>query len=459
MRKLVPAAIFVLTIILMMPVKAVEFNPQIPVNEYWDFTGDSFVSKNKKLGNYRIYVNNTDKNVIYALDDSGKVAWEIWGKDYRFEKFDIRLINNHLVISTQTGYGGVDVRTGGLKNSILKLWVFDQNGKLNWQKKINGSANLPQMVSLDERTFALQTSLSFQKKCAGCTFFNKTWLLKSIAAYDIESGKLVWKYANNYYGNYLEVKNNELISRSGGVGAGQFAHTYTFNIKTGALEKHVATVSDRGYSENKDVELIYDFFKKTIQLNKVFSTTTYWALGSGSQLSALVQKSLDGNLRITTGKEQLIAQGPGTSNTLYAFDEKNGKFLWKRKLAGMDGYVSDMGYREYGNTLIFSFDYITKCKNYCAEVAVCTINARKEKAKQDCLAGEKKKNGYSFQKIAALDAETGTIKWVYRSGIYQFRNAEFKLNDEKNALSFPLYNGSYEKGNILLDLNSGIELP
>lgn len=398
-----------------------KFNPEIPVNEYWHFSeqrGDNF-------GGFQLYINNTDKNVIYALNDSGKIAWTIWGKNYGFiSSPEIRQVRNHLFITAMSH--------DKLKNYINTLWVFDENGQLAWKQVFVGYIDMPQMHIIP-KGYVILENRSTQSCDSGCGILcsekpeNKCGE-NSIWAFDINTGNVIWKNTTrNYYGTYFDsVNDEELIAHSGGVGAGRFLHTYVIDSETGVFTKHYINLVDAEKSEDNSFTLIYNHIAKKISLVKTAgngfydfqSTMALWSVSAGSSLYDLTDKHIDdGQLAFRTLKKLILAYELDTAGNVitYAFSRENGKLLWKTDLDSKEFQVHTQ--QSFDNTIVFVMNYKSVCSYGCPHDSwVCIETDEMARAYNDCRTAEMKKDGFNSNEIIGVNAFNGKIIWRQLSG-------------------------------------------
>ena len=245
------------------------FNPEIAVNEYWDFSGQKMAT----FGGLKLYVNNTDRNVIYALDDRGKVVWTIWGKDYGFENYEIRQVNQKLFITA--------LYKDELGNYLQTLHVFDDRGKLAWKQTFVGGAT---MRVADGNTVILENSASTPCN-TGCGAIcmegsENACSENAIWAFDLNTGKVIWKNSTpNYHGTVESIRDGKILSHSGGEGVGQFKFDYIIDLKTGTFEQATAIVNYRELGQDSKT-LFFNPANRQLIYREAFTTNTIWKSGT-----------------------------------------------------------------------------------------------------------------------------------------------------------------------------------
>lgn len=374
--------------------------PDIPVHEYWDYA---------KIQGKHIYVNNTDRNVIYALNDAGKIQWVIWGKDYGFSRFEIRIKKNYFFV------------TSGVVNKIgkdeLHLWVFGLDGKLRWQVPFLRGADIPQMQVTEDNKVII--AVRSQKDCGlpSCIFFE-------IQAFDLDSGTTLWRSSDQLHSNYLSLKDGEktLEASSGGIGMGRFIFNYSLDTATGLVNNFEVRATDREYSLDTK-ELVYQSDSDQLLYRTSWTTNTLWFLKAGDPLFDLVKNNLNGEARITVLRSIILTQQKiDKVLLLQGFSKVDGMFLWKKELPldAVDAPISVRGEKD---------------------ILVLNIQCSK------CKPPEDDHSGFLYTtEIWGVSELNGQTIWKYKNP----RSWAGTINPETNVIA--VY---YPQGEISLDLFTG----
>ena len=373
--------------------------PEIPVEQYWAFGN---------LNGLKLYVNNTDRNVIYALDDKGKIIWQIWGKDFGFEKFEIRLKNERLFVSAAVN---------GARYPTRGLWVIDGDGKLAWKYEFYGYLDMPEMIITDSNLVLLENRYS-QPAPGG----------NVLRAFDIVTGKIAWSHGpKDFYGHYNFLQDNgNIFSKSGGLGSGRFTHQYELNAKTGAILSHKIIVDDNEKAALNHTnliqtykQLIFDVLAKKISLVKYSDVNQiYWTLSEDSELYKLVVAHQTDNLRIAILGSIIHTEEQGaTSSVSHVFSLGNGAFMWKKDFSSdkLDGIMQVW---EVGGTLGIRLDHRTSCSEFCdtcPEGQMVCVDEGPSAECSVCRQNEETAVGYVETGIRTFNVGTGDLLWEYAS--------------------------------------------
>ncbi|OGL89465.1 hypothetical protein A3H75_01160 [Candidatus Uhrbacteria bacterium RIFCSPLOWO2_02_FULL_51_9] len=326
------------------------FNPEIPINEYWDWG---------TINNLHLYINNTDKSVIYALDDTGKIVWTVWGRDYGIGRFEIFKTQDKLLIKSFI--------SDELKTIWDILWVFDGGGRLKWKHSFKGYLDMPQRLVTTENNLILENRSDNQCN-AGCGVICKedlknycretqTW------AFNLDTGKIVWRNNTpNYYGHYLSLKDGKIVARSGGVGSGRLVHEYVVGSKTGVIESQKVSIDDGEYNQDKENTLIFDLNARKISLHKRGTDTVRWSLNGQSFLYNWVYENLNGNYKTVILDEIIFSYGGNKDDEtkVLAFDKGNGELLWQGQYDTSDLGISPLKIITKDGVLLFNVSYASK---------------------------------------------------------------------------------------------------
>jgi len=414
--------------------KQVVFDPEIPVNEYWDWG---------EFNNLHLYINNTDKSIIYALDDTGKIVWTIWGKDYGIDGFEIFRKQDKILIK--------DTFVDELKTSWSILWVFDGNGYLKWKHSFKGYFDLPQiLITADNKIITENRS---DNQCnAGCGVIcrddlknycheTQTW------AFNFENGKIIWRNNTpNYYGHYLELgENGKFVARSGGIGAGRLIHEYVVDANTGIIESQKVSVDDREFNQDKENALTFDLNAKGIYLHKRWTDEKQWTLNEQSFLYKWAHDHLNGEYKTVILDDIILSYGviEDGKTDLFAFSKENGKLLWQKQHDTTDFRISPFKINSKEGVLLFNLSYISRCSNVCEQCSgwICFDKSNADEC-QACQETDKARSDYVQSAIWAFDVKTGDIIW-------KKPNLYFSEIDENNLIT---------AGTVKIELKTGKEV-
>ena len=416
----------------------VVWDPEIPVNEYWDFG---------TLDGLHLYVNNTDRNVVYALDDSGKIVWTIWGQDYGWHGFQISMTENHLFIHNPAQDDDLEV-----------LRVFDADGRLAWQHTFYGYLDIPQMKIINGETVILENRASttcnkgagilaeHQELTDNCTK-HELW------AFDLHTGNVLWvNNTGNFYGHYMNILPDGNISSNGG-GWGGFNYHYVVASTTGEVLTFSAEFEKLVYNENEQT-LSY---VPNYQWYNPDANSADWTLPANNYLFQLIKKHLyDYDLKVRpAGKILLLKEVLDDGSRLtHAVDVKTGKILWEKVFS-----QGDMDYfylTAKDDLVLLRMDYISQCSEVCEACSgfIC-IDKNQNDDCIKCREDEVNASGYVKTRILAIKPDDGSILWHY---------------DTKDAISTPTFDDNQtgianfviypeqpdqEYQNIQLDLKTG----
>ncbi|MFA6053638.1 MAG: PQQ-binding-like beta-propeller repeat protein [Methylobacter sp.] len=386
--------------------EVVAWNPEIATNEYWDYG---------TLNNLKLYVNNTDRSVIYALDpQTGKIVWTVWGKDYGINGFEIRMSHDHLFISSSTG-----------DKDYAGLWVFDKNGRLAWNHPFLGYLDMPQMLFIPEDKVVIESRSDTDSCLKGCGILCKgtkppeSWCTThELWAFDLNTGKVMWvNRTATLYNMYLGLDEANNITASGG-GWGGFNHAYTLDPKTGEVLTHVATLEENGINNLKLFEYNQNAQTVSYVYNQYPARVVKWQLKPGDGLYKLVSEHADYNkLRFLALENTLlvIETLENGSNLTYGVDAKNGKILWSADLDS--GRYSLSHARENGDVLLLDLEYISTCKKECDTcVSWICVDTEPTKECKACETKEQSAPDYSPSQIWSVNRQDGSINWKWHYG-------------------------------------------
>lgn len=386
------------------------WNPEIPVNEYWDYG---------VLDGLHLYVNNTDRNVVYALDDAGKIVWIINGQDYGWQGFQISMTENHLFIHNSASDEDLEV-----------LRVFDANGRLAWQHTFYGYLDIPQMKIINGETVILENRASTTcNKGAGILAENQelsdNCTKHELWAFDLKTGNVLWvNNTGNFYGHYMSILPDGNISSNGG-GWGGFNYHYVVASTTGEVLSFSAEFEKLVYNENdQTVSYIPKY-----QWYNPDANSADWTLPANNYLFQLIKKHLyDYDLKVRpAGKVLLLKEVLDDGSRLTrAVDVKIGEILWEKVLSqtDMDYYYLTAN----DNLVLLRMDYISQCSNECEACSgfIC-IDKNEEDDCIKCREDEINAPGFVRTRLLAINPVDGSILWHY---------------DSKDAISTPTFDDS-----------------
>lgn len=381
------------------------FDPEIPVNEYWD---------RGEFNDLHLYVNNTDKNVIYALNDYGKVVWKISGEKYGIHGFEMTFFEDKIFIKDSA------MNENGERWNMA--WVFDGDGELNWKHTFKGYLDVPQArVTVDN--YLILENRSNNKCNTGCgvvckeelqgyCYESNTW------AFDLDTGKVMWRINTpNYFGHYLQLaEDGKILANSGGIGAGRLQHSYVVNNKTGVIESQVVSIDDREFNQDKVNALTYDLKAKQVYLHERWTDNRVWTLGADSSLYNHVVENLNGEyVTLILDDGILSRRRVGSQEYLKFFSKENGSLLWEKKYETTDLgiYSSKIGTQD--GMIFTSLYYISPCKSVCESCSgwICIDKMNNEECKE-CRQKDEARSDYLPSSIWALSTLDGSIQWERR---------------------------------------------
>ncbi|MDD5437595.1 MAG: hypothetical protein PHC70_00410 [Patescibacteria group bacterium] len=390
-------------------VPAASWHPEIATNEYWDYG---------TLNNLKLYVNNTDRNVIYALNpETGKIVWSIWGKDYGIDGYEIRMKDDHLFLSSGTG-----------DKDYTGLWVFDKNGRFAWNHAFLGYLDMPQMLSIPDGKVVLESSSDTSSCLKGCGVLcegtkppeawcttHETW------AFELATGKVAWvNRTGTYFGWALSLNDDGNIDSSGG-GWGGFVQNYTLSSKTGEVISHKAILYNASAGGGSGLQ--YNQEDQTVSFingTNSYIHDTKWQVKSGSKLYKLISEHVDdGNLRLTALANNLLIDEKLSdgSNLTHAFDAKDGKFLWTVDLDSK--HFSFYKAIEYDDSLIVHLLYKSECIDICDTCPknswIC-VDTEPSKECKACQERQLAKPDFITMQIIKINRQNGTIDWKWHYG-------------------------------------------
>jgi outer membrane protein assembly factor BamB len=368
--------------------------PEIPINEYWDFG---------TMGNgVRLYVNNTDKNVIYALNGAGKIVWTILGKDHGFSSYEIRLRNDRLFIT--------DFHTDG-----YQLWVFRNDGVLAWSHEFNGYLDMPQMKIAGNSVF-----LGSRGKDGG------------LRAFDMDTGTILWEQTQKGVGTDVEDGGDVFITMSGGIGPGRLIYRYVISKTTGEVLDYTVKITDGEYGQDKK-DLIFAPMQGIVRFSPWFSDEVLWQLSASSTLYQFIEQRLHGNAITTVLHDIILSHEITNGRTIsYAFDKRNGELLWKKEQAHSEhSYVVRRAIDANG-ILVYQVN--------CADCSVPVPWAYPN------YLGD-----YNTE-LWGIDEKTGDIIWEYKRPLIWFKG----IDADAGTVTVGVREGDTIGFYVYLDLKTGV---
>jgi len=426
------------------------YQPEIPINEYWDYA---------VLNGLHIYVNNTDRNVIYALDEHGKIAWTFWAKDYGLNGYEIRHTDRYIFLTGSTG------------NWSAQLVVLGVDGKFRWIHSFEGYLDMPKMLITSSNMLVLDENNS--GPCdVGCGILcgNKPSSddyceSGALWAFDLDTGRVVWKNTTRDFYFYIqsELPDGRVQSTSAGVGPGRWSHTYVVSSTTGIIEEHSAIVNDVQFGQDNK-QLVLDENRQTISLTDYYSTTTHWTVHAPNPLYDLIQdKGQKTGLKIYVLKDIILADlgGPGNLTWMtYGIDKQNGKILWSKDFDSVNGISSS--WKTIDGVLLFIQEHLSACEEICR---TCPKNAwvcADVPPSAECDACQKKEQdapGYWQGRVWGVDALTGKTLWTFASK--SWASADVPTAGPVTDELLPVINvTTYENSTTtvrVLDVHTGLE--
>lgn len=304
--------------------------PEIAVNEYWNV---------KNFPNRHVYVNNTDKGVIYILDDAGKKLGEFWAKNYGFPGgFEIRFFEDA---------EGPVIFISNYFNKKTRLLAFDPIAvKFLWQKDYIGYLDLPQVQQLDKY------NLLFENYGADS--------VNHLSRINIRTGKNIWELndPNNFGIYYSKLNNpNELLVRSGGIGSGRWHFTYILDTVAGKFTSEFAAIDDQelaGATANKTMKLLWYPPEKVINLINTDSHEILWSAHPGDEFYDTALSGGPGKMAFYIYKNVILSERVENKTiVIRVFDINTHKLLWKTTTStGPQGDYVYAPFHEYKNILI-----------------------------------------------------------------------------------------------------------
>jgi len=380
------------------------WKPEIPVNEYWDFG---------TLEGNRLYVNNTDRNVIYALNpDTGKIVWTIWSKDYGFERFQIKMIGDRLF-----------VKGGSTDNDIERVLVFDEHGQLRWSHNFLGYVDIPQMlvgngrVILESRTTTDDCLKGCGILCQGTKPPEAWCTTHELWAFDMSTGDVLWvNRTATLYNMNMGFQSDGNIRATGG-GWGGYNHAYTIDITTGEVLTRVSTLHDR--NQDSGAGLVFDQNAQTVSFTPADNQPATWKVDQHSPLYKLISEHADVNgLRLYMGSRTflLIETKDDDSVQTYAVNAKNGNLLWSKDLDGKRFRLEL--FRETADALVIQMGYMSTCNYLCdtCKGSVICIDEAPPKECTNCRKKEEADPNYSPVNIWSVQRSSGGVNWKWHDG-------------------------------------------
>lgn len=424
------------------------WHPEIATNEYWDYG---------TLNNLKLYVNNTDRNVIYALDpETGKIVWTIWGKDYGIDGYEIRMQNEHLFLSSNAG-----------DKDYTGLWVFDKNGRLAWNHAFLGYLDMPQMLPLPDGKVVLESRSGTESCLKGCgvlcegTKPPEAWCTThELWAFELETGKVLWvnRAATLYNVNLGWDEKTGQITASGG-GWGGFNHYYSLDPSNGVVLTHLARLDENVYQGHRSFE--FDQNNQTVSYvdGQYAARKVLWKVNPGNKLYELVSGHADYNkLRFSAYDNTLLIVETleNGSELIYGVNAKNGNIFWSADL-GL-GKFSLFRAHESGNELVLEMSYVSKCKEACDTCGsswIC-IDTEPTKECKRCQAIEESDADYTPTQIFVVDRLSSKVNFEWHYGKYAVYVESIK-SDKDEALVY--YYQDDQKNYRVLDLKTGQDRP
>ncbi len=382
------------------PVKSPEINvisatstPEIAINEYWNYA---------QFPNRHMYINNTDKDVVYVLDDAGKKVGEFWAKDFGFPGyFEVRQYKDAagpiVVLSSATEtHDGLMLAIDPITPAVL------------WHKKVSGSFDMPQVRVLKDGSILLEN----YGKDPGV----------NIANINIRTGISKWEISDpNYFGIYFndyEMPPNQMHVFSGGVGQGNWQFTYVLDTEIGKIISEFASLSslsDGHANADPTKDLVWHPTEKRIDFVERKTNSVYWSATKGNALYDLLSTNGPGNTQISIFPNIITAiHHENNKTTLNVFSNTSVKWLWARNF-GSGG--NDLSYIDsYKNFIITTEQKPSKCASIC-EQNICQgficLDVPPSNSCLACRADEKKEFDHSDYGYVAYRQDTGEIVWSY----------------------------------------------
>jgi len=301
-----------------------------------------------------------------------------------------------------------------------------------------------------------------------CASKPKTCDTGAIWAFDLATGRQIWKNTSEYfYGPYIRLADDtSIIIHSGGVGAGRFTHFYKINTETGVIEEHRASLVDTEFSEDRNLDLVYDYKTDVVYavtsdsyLYDVGAHKPLWTLRNGP-LHTLIKNNINGGiLSFSTLKNVLLAyeyQAGGTMMT-HMFNKQNGAELWKKDLSGKQ-FRANHRLKSFDNVIVFNLFYNSVCSYGCPPNSfVCIHTDEMDRAYSDCQKAEKRKEGYHATEIIGVNATTGEVLWSRVGGVQdEYIDMNYAATDVVRVdWSVPTSGGKYNTAEVFLNPQTG----
>lgn len=424
-----------------------EFQPEIPVNEYWDYA---------QIQGLHLYVNNTDRSVIYALDDKGKIVWTFWAKDQGFNGFEIFRGGKYLFLKTSMD----DV----LDQYFERILILGLDGKVRVNQTFEGYVDLPKLLVMESQDIAVLENRSggICDQGGGILTQGKPEEYCSAGAlwaFDLKNGRLLWKNATRTFYPYIqeELPDGRIKSYSSGVGPGRWAHTWVVSSTTGVIEEHQARVNDLENAQAPGV-LTLDENKQTISFDGA-GTGTAWTLPSTHPLySIIADQGQKKGLIIRVLDDIILANLGGEGDwTTYAIDKTNGDIKWKKDFASQNW--ESMDWQSHKGVLIFKQAYRSSCEDICRTCPkyswICAdIAPPKECA--SCREKEQDDPTYANNKVLGVDAASGKGLWevVSKKGTIVISGYRGIAREITDAIGIDVYTGN-DQEHLDLDIKTG----
>lgn len=388
-------------------------HPEISINEYWDFA---------KLPNRRIYINNTDRNVVYILDDKGKIVNTIWGKDYGLKYFEPRLVqekNTRPLLLLRKN-----------EDKVGRVVVVDPiSGKVLWHTVFDGYFDGPQMQVLSGGTWIME---SYGGSKQGV----------HVRGVNSETGAIKWEIVEpNYFGQYwnnYKMPPGQYSTNSGGVGRGNWKFHYVVQVEANSstpagtvLSRDIFINTSKETSAN--LKLKWNIDQKQISLSGLVDDTQ-WSVKPGDKLYDIVASRSYGAAEIIVYPTTILVEYYDEKKGLRVWDvfsTEDGSFLWHKEFVENDYFVYSTS--ELVGVLITIQIKKTSCDNVCAQDVcsgfICIAQPVKAECQQ-CHTQEVSEPGYIGARLQAFYSLSGNQMWMYGAKSFFLR----RFNTAENII-------------------------
>jgi outer membrane protein assembly factor BamB len=444
---------------------------EIPINEYWAFG---------KIGDLSLYVNNTDRGVIYALDKNGKIVWQVLGADYGFPgsgkigygSYQIRLNSDHLFV-TRTS-------EDKLKNDWTTLWVFDGAGKLKWTNNFYGYLDMPLMLVTPQRYVVLQNrnwSVPAETGC-GVMCTKDSSVLKNesaVSAFDLNTGKIIWKNTSPIGGRFVYNEKRKSLDVNGNCDKSD----YTVDIENGTITSYERGILCFRNKANSFARLAFVPASQSVQVQQ--ESGQQWTFVSRLENKDLYQYikgiAAEGSTfyGCTLGVDAIACESSNQGAfSLDVFSLNTGKRFWtlnnlesRPSLLTTRTERSGMNKLEVDGKLFVEIFPKYDCAQYCN--APCTTFVCEDKgAESEPAACMKCARDYSMKgELRAYNINSGELLWVLVPGSdvgYSFQEDAETLSPGTvvQYINANYYEYKNNKNNLVaskkIDLNTGKEI-